>query len=111
LHWNDCSLQFISLSGVPKYDAAKSKTIFEENMLATTQLPLELKFNALDRLRQNFQLSFRRAGFARGICFFLRIEEKQIPRFARDDNKRTSSAVGEAHGRFGRRLICIPHHL
>jgi len=33
-------------------------------------------------------MSFRRAGFARGICcFFGSREEKQIPRFARDDKK------------------------
>jgi hypothetical protein len=35
---------------------------------------------------QNRKFVIPRAGFARGICFFLLVAKKQIPRFAQDDN-------------------------
>jgi hypothetical protein len=41
-----------------------------------------------------------RARFARGICFFLRMAEKQIPRFARDYIKLLFSAASLAASLF-----------
>ena len=50
----------------------------------------------LNRLRKNSKSVIPRARFARGICFFLGIGKKQIPRFARDDIKLLFSAASEA---------------
>jgi hypothetical protein len=35
---------------------------------------------------ENSKIVIPKAGFARGICFFLRFAKKPIPRCARDDN-------------------------
>ena len=42
--------------------------------------------SVLKGLQTNSKTVIPRAGFARGICFFSSNREKQIPRFARDDN-------------------------